>query len=86
MKRFPRPEDWKTTKPDEDKILRLVLDGLETVVYPHDAQVASQSFIKTVAPQGIPAKTIVLVSSLQPFQAFGRPNLEEIALALGAEP
>ncbi len=46
---FNRPEStkeaisFKTTKPDLDKLLRAILDGMEGVVYEHDAQVATES-------------------------------------------
>lgn len=63
-KREPRPAEWKTTKPDGDKILRLVCDALEGVVYGHDAQVCRARIEKVVAGQGAPAVTMITVCEL----------------------
>lgn len=60
-----RPAEWKTTKPDTDKVLRLVLDAMEKVVYPHDAQVAWKAIWKVTAAQGEPASTQVTVAPLR---------------------
>jgi Holliday junction resolvase RusA-like endonuclease len=63
-KRAPRPEGWKVTKPDVDKIARCVLDALTGVVYGDDAQVAALDIRKRVAAQGLPAETIIRVDAL----------------------
>lgn len=36
----------KTTKPDADKLLRTVLDGMAGIVYEHDAQVTDARVVK----------------------------------------
>jgi Holliday junction resolvase RusA-like endonuclease len=73
LKRSKRPGAWKVTKPDGDKIMRLIMDALETVAYPHDAQVAAQFLVKTVGEQGEPAQTSVLVAPLPKY--VGTPTL-----------
>jgi Endodeoxyribonuclease RusA len=59
LKRTPRPRAWKTTKPDGDKIDRLVMDTLEGVVYVRDQQVVRHSLQKISGTQGEPARTVI---------------------------
>jgi len=63
-KREPRPERWKTTTPDVDKIARCVLDALTGVLYRDDAQVAELRIEKRVAAQGMPAETTIEIHPL----------------------
>lgn len=64
-KRTPRDVSWKTTKPDCDKILRLIGDALSGIVYVDDAQVCDIWFRKRFAAQGCRAFTEVRVEEIE---------------------
>jgi Holliday junction resolvase RusA-like endonuclease len=66
LKKSRRPQAWKDTKPDVDKIARLVLDALEGVAYANDSGVARLGIQKYTAAQGEPARTIVVVKGIEP--------------------
>ena len=53
-KREPRPECWKTTKPDSDNLLKGCLDAMNGVCYRDDAQVAKASVEKRHCRQDDP--------------------------------
>lgn len=82
LKSRRRPPEYKKTKPDGDKIDRLVIDAMEGVVYPHDAQVAAHALVKSTGEQGEGAETLVVVASLD---AFSPPTLSDIAFLLGGD-
>jgi Holliday junction resolvase RusA-like endonuclease len=65
-KRLPRPAAWKVTKPDADSIAALVMDSLEGIAYPHDAQVAELVVRKHTAAQGVAAFVAVEVQEAPP--------------------
>lgn len=48
-----RKRVWPTTKPDVDKLVRLVLDALTHVVWADDAQVVRQSASKEYGEPGV---------------------------------
>ena len=72
-KRSKRPRRWKTTKPDGDKIDRLVMDALEGVIFAGDQQVARHSLQKIIGAQGEPARTVIAVGEA--------PAMEEVCSA-----
>lgn len=51
-KRAPRTAERKAKRPDCDNVLKSVMDGLEGVVYMHDAQVCRATVEKWYAAQG----------------------------------
>ncbi len=60
-----KSEQWKTTKPDLDKLLRAVLDALTGIAYEDDSQVCECSLVKafgSLARAEILVKTIAGVS------------------------
>jgi len=74
-----RPREWKTTKPDADKIERLIFDGLSDVVFVDDNQVArhhGQKFIGYQGREGTwsePGHTIIAVRLLSEIPARQPP-------------
>ncbi len=57
---------WKITKPDLDKLLRAVLDGLTGIAYQDDAQVCECAIAKFL---GSPARVEVQISTIEPLAA-----------------
>ena len=83
LKTSLRPAALKQTRPDADKIMRLTMDAMEKVVYPHDAKVAVQALVKTVGEQEEAAETSVLVAPLGELSS-GALNLRFLLWAFGA--
>ena len=64
LKREPRTQEWKTTKPDLDNVVKAVKDALNSVAYADDSQVVRLIAEKYTAAQGEPARTIVEVGEM----------------------
>ena len=79
-KRSPGAARLKETKPDVDKVLRLVLDGLTGVVFQDDSQVAVARIGKMIAGQGESATTSVSVLELDPTPGAGVRRVLEKAI------
>jgi Holliday junction resolvase RusA-like endonuclease len=52
----------KTTRPDVDKLMRAVLDGMSGIVYEDDSQVAHAQISKTF---GVPERVEIYVATLE---------------------
>ena len=63
-KRNPRPSEPKTSKPDLDNVLKLILDAATGVVWHDDCQVASALVEKLVGAQGEAPKTYVEICTM----------------------
>jgi crossover junction endodeoxyribonuclease RusA len=63
---FTRPKSakspHKTTKPDADKLLRAVLDGMTGIVYEDDSQVA---FAQVQKLYGVPERVEIFVCNME---------------------
>lgn len=64
-KRVPRPEEWKTTKPDVDNIAKGICDGLNGVAWADDKQVAWLTVKKLTAAQGDKPRCDVSIKTLE---------------------
>ena len=53
---------WKVTKPDLDKLLRAVLDGVTGIAYEDDSQVCECALVKAF---GSPARVEILVKTIE---------------------
>lgn len=56
----------RTSRPDADNVLKLVMDALEGIAYHDDAQVVCATCVKMFTEQGYPAGTLVQVAPVEP--------------------
>lgn len=60
-KRKPRGQEWKTSIPDLDNLIKAIADALNGLAFADDSQVVQVVARKFVAAQGEPARTHVAV-------------------------
>lgn len=65
LKNGYRPRMPKATKPDADNLSKSVLDGMEGVLFPHDAAVVDLRVLKWHSAQGEMPRTEVVIEAVK---------------------
>ena len=71
---MPAGQRWKTSTPDDDNLLKAVMDGLNRVAYHDDAQVVFGTAVKIYGAQDEAPKTMVTLWQMPPLPLLSIAN------------